>query len=344
MKFFWLLTPVMAWAAGCGGLPEAPTAASQASEESAYPRVNPTPWYEVDAAWPKRQASAPWSDMPGVAISKDGNIWCYTRTQPAVQVYSPAGELVRSWATEANSTAHQIKIDRDGNVWLADIGLHLVRKFTPEGKELLRLGTTGLAGTSTRHLNQPTDMAIASNGDVFISDGYGNARIVHYDRNGTYVKDWGSLGNYSGNFSIPHAIAIDSKDRLYVADRNNARIQVFDTSGRLLDSWKDVLIPWGFSITPEDDIWVCGSSPMTWRRDPKYPGAPLGCPPKDQVLMRFRPDGRPVQLVSIPKAEDGKERPGELNWVHCLAIDSSGNIFAGDIIGKRLQKFVRHTR
>ena len=319
------------------------TTSARSTEESPYPKVNISPYYEVDSSWPTRTESIPWSDMPGVAIDKSGNVWCYTRTQPAIQVYSPDGDLVKNWSTEENSTAHQIKIDREGNIWLADIGLHLVRKFTPEGKELMHIGTPGEPGNDNNHLNKPTDMAIASNGDVFISDGYGNARIVHYDKNGKFIKAWGTLGNTDGMFSIPHAIAIDSKDNIYVADRNNVRIQVYDTNGKQTASWKNIVVPWGFHITPNDDIWVCGSSPMKWKFNPKYPTAPLGCPPKDQVFMRFRLDGKLQQMWSIPKATDGKEKPGELNWVHCLALDKQGNIYTGDIIGQRMQKFIRKT-
>jgi hypothetical protein len=109
----------------------------------------------------------------------------------------------------------------------------------------------------------------------------------------------------------------------------------------LLDSWRDVIVPWGFWVTPQDEIWVCGSSPQPWRFKMKYATAPLGCPPKDQMLMKFDTSGRVRQLWSVPKGEDGNEQPGDLNWVHSLAVDSHGNIYAGDIIGKRAQKFVR---
>ncbi len=344
MKYLFLFSVSLVSAFICSCVSSVFKTAEEPPEENPYPVVNVAPYYVADAAWPKRQEDMPWGHMPGVAIDKDGNVWCYTRAQPAIQVYSPTGDLVKSWATEENSTAHQIKIDKDGNVWLADIGLHLVRKFSPEGKELMHIGTPGELGKDETHLNKPTDMAIASNGDVFISDGYGNARIVHCDKDGKFIKAWGTLGNTDGRFSIPHAIAIDSKDNIYVADRNNVRVQVYNTEGKLTDSWKNVVVPWGFCITPNDDVWVCGSTPMKWRFNPKYPTAPLGCPPKDQVFMRFRPDGRLLQMWAIPKAVDGKEKPGELNWVHCLAVDKTGNIYSGDIIGERMQKFVRKSK
>jgi sugar lactone lactonase YvrE len=181
----------------------------------------------------------------------------------------------------------------------------------------------------------PTDMAFAKNGDIFVSDGYGNSRIVHFDKTGKFIKDWGELGSKPGQFSIPHAIAIDSKERLYVADRNNVRVQVFDTAGKLLDVWNNLVTPWGFCMTKDDELWVCGSSPQVWRAD----DSAVGCPPKDQVLMRFNTDGKLLQLWTTPKGIDGLERPGELNWVHCVATDSQGNLYAGDIKGKRAQKF-----
>ena len=217
----------------------------------------------------------------------------------------------------------------------------MVRKFSPAGSILATLGTPDEPGADERRLNMPTDMAITPAGDIFVSDGYGNNRIVHFYAHGGFVKQWGQMGTGPRDFSLPHAIALDSRGRLYVADRNNVRVQVYSQAGELLDSWSNVLVPWGFWMTADDDVWVCGSSPMPWRDDPAYPGAPLGCPPKDQVLMRFNTGGRLLQQWTIPKAEDGAETPGTLNWVHCLAIDSQGDVYVGDIIGKRVQKFVR---
>ena len=321
--------------------PQAAPSASKPSGLPDYPRINLAPHYEVDPTWPQRPAHIPWGDVPGIAVDRQDQVWVFTRTNPPVQIYAADGRFVRAWGADIIDKAHHIKIDREGNVWLSDVGLHVVRKCTPEGKVLLTIGTPGQKGEGPSLLNMPTDMALAPNGDVFISDGYGNSRIAHFDRQGKFIKAWGSLGTGANHFSIPHAIVMDSRGRLYVADRNNVRVQVYDQRGRLIDSWRDVIVPWGFWLTAQDDIWVCGSSPMPWRTDPKYPTAPLGCPPKDQVFMKFSATGRLLQLWTVPKAEDGREQAGECNWLHCVALDSQGNFYAGDILGKRAQKFVR---
>lgn len=321
---------------------EQPGAAVRRQEPNPdYPRVNVAPHYEVDPSWPQRPANMPWGDVPGIAVDRHDQVWVFTRTNPPVQVFTTDGRFVRAWGGDIVGIAHHIKIDREDNVWLSDIGLHVVRKCTPDGEVLLTIGTPGKRGEAPTLLNKPTDMAIAPNGDVFISDGYGNSRVAHFDRNGKFIKTWGSMGTGPKNFSIPHAIALDSHGQLYIADRNNVRVQVYSPGGRLLASWRDVVVPWGFWMTDRDELWVCGSSPMPWRTDPKYPTAPLGCPPKDQVFMKFNTDGKLLQLWTVPKAEDGHEQPGECNWLHCLALDSKGNIYAGDIQGKRAQKFVR---
>lgn len=317
--------------------------ASRAAEPYAgpdYPRVNVSTWYEVDPSWPQRPDGFVWGAMPGVAVDRKDNIWIFTREKPPVQIYRPDGKFVGAWGNEVVGKAHQIKFDRQGNVWLTDVGNHVVMQLTPEGKLLKTLGTRGEAGCDESHFDRPTDMVVAPDGDVFVSDGYGNARIVHFDKEGRFVKSWGRLGVGPGEFSIPHAIVMDSKGRLYVADRNNARIQVFDTEGKFLEQWRNLLVPWSFWMTENDEIWTCGSSPMIWRAEDKV----LGCPPKDQLIMRLDTTGRLLQLWTFPKAADGQEKPGELNWLHSLALDSKGNMYAVDIIGQRAQKFVRMDR
>ena len=310
-----------------------------------YPRINVATWYEVDPSWPQRPPDVSWAAVPGVAVDPQDNVWIHTRTNLAVQVYAADGRYLKGWERPAtNSVAHFIRIDGGGNVWLADVGRHTVTKRSPDdGRVLLTLGTPGVPGCDATHFFKPTDMAFAPNGDIYVSDGYGNARVVQFDKQGRFIRAWGSLGTAPGQFSLPHSIVCDSQGRLYVADRNNVRVQMFDRRGRLLDVWRDVMVPWGLWVSPSDEIWVCGSSPMIWSFDPKYPTAPVGCPPKDQLFMRFNPAGRLLQLWGLPKAADGEEKPGMLNWLHGIAVDSKGNVYCSDIIGRRVQKFIRKT-
>ncbi len=292
----------------------------------------------MDTIWPQRPAGIEWGAVPGVAIDGQHRVWIFTRAKPPVQIYSQRGEFLGGWGENDIKTAHFIKVEKDGSVWVSDVGNHVVMQFTPDGKLIKQLGTLGVPGDDASHFNMPTDMVVTPSGDVFVSDGYGNNRVVHFDRSGKYIKSWGRLGSKAGEFSLPHAIAIDSKGRLYVADRNNARVQVFDQSGKVLDVWENLLVPWGLCVLPNDEIWACGSAPMTWGMTPQQ----LGVPPKDQLFMKFSPAGKVLQLWTVPKGQDGQEKPGELNWVHGIAVDSGGNIYAGDITGKRVQKFVCH--
>ena len=342
MKFPLAIPYLVFLGCSCGALAAEAAPTAEAAKPAVYPRVNLAPQYEVVPGWPARPANIEWAAVSAISLDRDGNIWLFTRKNPTVQVYSADGRYLWGW-TEANpkTVPHGLKIDRDGNVWLVDVGLHVARKFSPDGRQLQVLGTMGEPGEDATHFFQPTDIAFAPNGDIFVSDGYGNNRIARFDATGRFLKSWGSLGVTPGRFSIPHAIAVDSTGRVYVADRNNVRIQIFDADGRLLDVWANVVVPWSIWISPKDEIWVCGSTPMPWRVDPKYPTAPLGCPPQDQLFVEFNPAGRVLQLTIVPKGEDGQEKPGQVNWLHTIALDSEGNIYAGDIIGKRAQKFVR---
>ncbi len=308
--------------------------------EADYPNYPPQPTvieYTVDPNWPQRPAElGPPAAVPSVAVDQHDQIWCFDRGDSPVQIYSTDGRLVRSWGRGLFGTPHGLRLDGNGNVWTTDIKKHVVQKFTPEGELLLTLGTAGESGEDETHFNSPTDMAITPTGDLFVSDGYGNRRIVHFDPQGRFVKAWGQYGGGPGEFCLPHQIVVDSRGTLYVADRNSGRIELFDQGGRFLKQWDHIIMPWGLWISAADELWVCGSSPQSWYRDGRYP------PPKDQIVMRFSPEGSLEQLWTVPIGLDGQEKPGQCNWLHCVAIDSKGNLYAGDIVGKRLQKFVRN--
>jgi DNA-binding beta-propeller fold protein YncE len=272
--------------------------------------------------------------MAGITVDDHDQVYIYTRSSPAVQVYKTDGEFIRSWDSGDPSGAHFIRIGPEGNIWTANITDHVIRKHTPEGKLLLTIGESGVAGADQGHFDRPTDMAVLPSGDIFVTDGYGNRRVVHFDASGRYVKEWGKEGNQPGQFALPHSIVADSAGRLYVADRENARIQVFDTTGKLLEVWEDIVTPWGLWLTKNQELWVCGSSCV------KKEGTdePLVLPPQDQVLMKLNLKGEVLLRIPLPKTSVPPGKPGELNWVHGIAIDSKGNLYLGDIQGKRAQK------
>lgn len=300
--------------------------------------------YDADPNWPQipeNIGTKGW--VSGLAVDAQDQIWFFKKGDDPVQAYTADGTFVRSWGRDMFVNPHQLRIDDDGNIWLADFGLHVVEKFTPDGELLQTLGVRGESGEDEAHFDKPTDMAITPAGDVFVTDGYGNRRIVHFDAEGKFVKAWGGYGTEPGKFVLPHAIVVDAAGKLYVADRNSGRIQVFDQDGNVLDVWANIIMPWGLAITDSDDIWVCGSSPHWWLRNGEYPEY------KDQVFMRFDTSGRVRQVWQIPLGDIGTDKdnpdtsglkPGEAVGVHSIDVDSEGNLYVGEIYSERAQKFV----
>ncbi len=318
------------------------TEGTQSMQFPNYPRLDTATGYRWVEGWPQKPAEAVWAAMPSIAVDSRGNIWTFNRGNIPIQIYRPDGTFVRMWGQDGVfKNPHQIRFDKDGNVWAADNGYHTVTKFSPDGQALMTLGTKNQPGEDDKHFNQPTDIALPPSGDVFISDGYVNSRIVHYDKTGKFVKAWGKLGTGAGEFSLPHSIAVDSKGHLYVVDRNNTRIQVFDQSGKYVTEWRNIMTPWTIWITLNDEIYVCGSSPSQWWEVPKSGVQMNGVPTKDQIVVKFDTDGRVKQLWAFPMGEGRGAKPGQLNWVHGIAVDAKGDIYLGDILGKRAQKFVR---
>jgi len=290
---------------------------------------------QVDTSWPEKPERYEWAQMPGITLDAEDQVYIFTRSSPAVQVYKTDGKFVRAWDSGDPNGAHFIRIGPEGNVWAANYMEHVIRKHSPDGKVLLTLGQVGVAGNDRGHFNKPTDMAVLPSGDIFVTDGYGNRRVVHFDADGRYVKEWGEEGNKPGQFALPHSIVVDSKRRLYVADRENARIQVFDATGKLLDVWENIVTPWGLWLTKDQELWVCGASCIKKEGTDEH----IVLPPPDQVLMKLNLKGEVLRRIPLSKTAVPPGKPGELDWVHGIAVDSKGNFYLGDIQGKRAQRF-----
>src|SRR6185295_10845653 len=213
----------------------------------------------------------------GLDIDPDGkSVWaldrcgansCAGSNADPILKFDKDGKLVKSFGGGMFVFPHGIGVDKDGNVWVTD-GQgqpgkgHQVIKFSPDGQVLLRLGTAGVPGNDATHFNQPSDVLVAPNGDIFVGDGHGgmsNARIVKFDKTGKFLMEWGVKGSGPGQFDTPHALAMDSQGRLFVGNRNNNRIDIFDQEGKFLTSWAQFSRPSGVYIDAKDNIYVCDS-------------------------------------------------------------------------------------
>ncbi len=290
----------------------------------------------VDPDWPHKPEGVEWGAVPGITVDSHDQVYVFNRNQPAIQVYRVDGTWVRSWEVPNPSGAHHVRLDPQGNVWLTDFRHHVVHKFSSEGQLLQTLGEAGQSGDGEGRFGGPTDKAFLPDGRFFVADGYGNRRVARFDAIGRFLGQWGEDGTEPGQFALPHAIVIDSTGRVYVADRNNARIQIFDTSGHLLDVWDDRLVPWGLEITEDDHLWVCGSSAVP---HPDGTGWTIA-PPPDQVVMKRSRAGEILFHVELESPTTSPSQPGQVDWVHGIAADSQGNLYLSDIQGQRAQKFV----
>jgi DNA-binding beta-propeller fold protein YncE len=317
----------------------------------------PNPYRSVEN-WAQMPQGRNWGSTSGVDVDRDGtSIWVAERCgafappsqmKPGVPFacdgsnlapilkFDASGKLVKSFGEGMFLFPHGIHVDPDGNVWLTD-GLgkdgkgQQVFKFSPDGKVLMTLGRAGVAGSGPDEFNAPSAVLVAPSGDIFVADGHGretNARIVKFSRDGKFIKTWGKKGSAPGELDIPHALAMDSQGRLFVADRQNNRIQIFDQDGKFLDQWMQFSRPSGLYIDKHDVIYVSDSESESvsknhdgWKRGIRVGSA------KDGVVTAFIPD--PVEKSNTTSAAEG------------VAADAAGNIYGAEVGPKRMMKYVR---
>jgi sugar lactone lactonase YvrE len=304
----------------------------------------PNPYRTIEN-WAKLPEGRPWGSTAGVSVDRHGDIWvaercgantCAGSNLAPILEFDPSGKLLKSFGEGMFLFPHGLTADQDGNIWVTDgQGAggkgHQVFKFSPEGKVLMALGKAGVAGDGPDTFNQPSAVAIASNGDIFVADGHGgnsNNRVVKFTKDGKFIKAWGKKGTGPGEFDIPHCLAFDSKGRLFVGDRNNNRIQIFDQDGNFLAEWKQFSRPSGIFIDKNDIIYVADSESESvsknhygWKR-----GIRVGRV-KDGSVTAFIPD--PVEVATGTSAAEG------------VAVDSKGAIYGAEVGPKDLKKYVK---
>ena len=255
-------------------------------------------------------------EAAGVAINSKGHIFLFQRTKPMLAEYDEKGNFIQSIGEGLFAHPHGLRIDADDNLWTTDDGSHLVLKLDPSGNVLLVLGRINTAAEANWLFNRPADVAFAKNGDIYVADGYGNSRVVKFDRSGNYIKAWGKYGSGIAEFNLPHTIAVDKEGRVFVGDRENQRIQIFDSDGNFIQQWTGIGYPYGLLITPDQHVWMA---------DGGY----------DRVV-ELDQTGRILGAFGEPG-----HAPGQMAWAHFMAMGLDQTIYVADVLNWRFDVFAR---
>ncbi len=301
---------------------------------------NPADPYSVVHGWPVLPDGMVLGQVSGVAVDSHNHVFVFHRAEnswaadkthpisaPTILCFDGAsGKLLSSWGENRFLEPHGLRVDAHDNVWVTDRALQQVFKFSHDGKLLLTIGTERVSGVDATHFDKPTDIAFASDGSIYVSDGYGNNRVAKFSSDGKFLFDWGHKGQGPGEFDLPHGVAVDAQGNVYVADRSNARIQVFDSNGKFLKQWKSPELgrPWSLTIGPDNLLYAVDGG------DLKSTGLDRG------QLLKLDLSGRILAKWSRFGNYDG-----QIYWGHDLAVGKDGAVYVGDVYhGMRVQKFV----
>lgn len=320
------------------------------SQAGAQGNSAPDPYRPVEGWGKPLPDGRQWGSTNAVTVDSKGNVWvaercggnsCADSSLDPILEFDSSGKLIKSFGGGMFVVPHGVYVDKAGNVWATDNsgkdgkGQQVI-KFSAEGKELMRLGKAGIAGDGPDTFNQPDGVVVAANGDIFVADGHtvgtGNARVVKFSKDGKFIMQWGEHGSGPGQFEVPHAIAIDSKGRIYVADRGNRRIQIFDQDGKFLEQWTQFGTPSGLFIDPHDELYVADS--MSESDDPKKPYYNPGF--GQGIRVGSAKDGKVAAFIPIPPP------PGAAtNAPEGVAGDLSGSVYGADVVLKDVRKYVK---
>jgi len=267
-----------------------------------------------------------WGQTTGVLSDPDGTFWVFHRCFAAICTghddvdpvlhYDASGRIIGSWGKGMFVWPHGFYMDHDGYLWVtdargADGKGHTVMKLTKEGRVVMTLGTPGVAGAGHDTFDGPADVVVAADGSIFVADGHGNDRVVKFSPDGEFLLEWGTEGSDYGQLNEPHALGLDSRGRLFVGDRLNQRIQVFDQNGRFMAVWPAIMAS-GMTVTPDDVVYVA-----------------------DYQLR---------QGIVIARASDFQEIGFVDNALgEAVAVDADRNVYVGEVLPRNLKKFVRST-
>ena len=279
--------------------------------------------FEPVENWEKLPEGWAFVDVAGVAVDAKDNVYVFNRGEHPVIVFDREGNLLRTWGEGSfTQRTHGIHISPDESVYCVDDGLHTIQKFTLDGKLLMTLGTPNQPSPSWggQPFNRPTHVAVSPvTGDLYISDGYGNSRIHKFSPDGRHILSWGEPGVDAGQFINPHNVAIDKDDRIYVADRENFRMQLFDSSGKFLGMWNNIHRPDGICLDGDGNLYIGELNAYAHLTD---------CPGLGHRVSIYSPDGKLVTRLGDPEEGEG---PSQFIAPHGVAVDSRGDLYVGDV-------------
>ncbi len=298
--------------------------------------------YELVKDWLKLPIQQKLGNPTGLGIDTNQNIFIlhragrewpllgsmpasYIKEKTVLQVEKETGKILNSWGDSLFIMPHGLTVDQNNNIWITDVGLQQVFKFSHEGKLLMKLGEANVSGNDRTHFNRPTDIAIANDGSFYVSDGYGNSRVVKFSAEGKYLFEWGKKGNKESEFNIPHGLDLDASGNVYVADRENNRIQVFNSNGKFLKQYSEKNFGNICSVSFSEN------NKKLFAID-------------DRSFLKIKHRGSDVLLIDSAAsvlARFGRSGfyDGPVCWYHDIAVDSEENIYVGDILGNQVQKF-----
>jgi len=309
--------------------------------------------YEVAEGWGRLPENWQWGDVVSIAIGPQDEVFVFNRSEHPLVIFDKWGHFLSAWGADRFVRPHGITMGPDGMLYCTDDEGHIVLKCTPNGAVLMMLGERG-KGSDTGYdgqnimtiarpggpFNRPTKVAIDAAGDLYISDGYGNCQVHKFSADGRYLFSWGEPGNGPGQFRLPHSVIIDRQARVYVADRENNRVQIFDADGRFLAERPDLRRPNDLALDAEGNLYVASMFAIT--------AGPAGRSVLKSYISILSPDG---MLLSRWGTDDACT-PGSFWAAHGIAMDSRGGLYVGEIITRpgrgpapegchALQKFVR---
>src|SRR5688572_10261083 len=298
--------------------------------------------YRTVRDWAQPPGGVPWAAVTAIEVAPDGAIYvihrcsansCAGRKEPPILKFDKSGKLLKSWGEGLFIFPHGATVDAQGNLWVTDAQIqdgkgYQVFKFNPDGKILMTLGKAGVASSDPGLFDEPTDVVVGANGDIFVTEGHsggtaGNDRISKFSRDGKFIKSWGRKGTSPNELDAPHTIAIDSQGRLFVGDRNNNRIQLFDQERRYVATWLQFARPSGIAITRDDTIYVADSE--SW--GPDQPGWKKG------IRIGSAKDGSVKYFI-----EDMESTTQEHSGAEGVGVDAEGNVYGGVVRRRMLEK------